>query len=99
MEKTKRIQTQQTLILKATVAAYVAYLGFTLMRDNFVKLSEGGLKFVIGGGLLLVASIALFAFSIKSLAKGEYKGGKADASESDEETSDSNIVETEENQK
>ena len=77
-KKDKRLSNQQTLILKACVAAYVAYLGFTLITDNVSKMNDGGLGFVIGGAVLLGLSVVLFGFSIKSLAKGEFKGGAAD---------------------
>ena len=77
-KKDKKLSTQQMLILKACVAAYVAYLGFTLITDNVKKLAENGLIFVVAGAVLLGLSVVLFGFSIKSLAKGEYKGGAAD---------------------
>ena len=84
-DMSKRAAAVNIAALRAAVAAYLAYLGFTLIRDVLTGASALTPVLAWAAGLLFIAGAAVFALYIRRRWRADMKGAELPASERDKD--------------
>ena len=80
----KRTRANNLAVLRALVAAYLAWLGFSLIRDCVRGASTLSPAFAWTAGLVFIAAALTFAFYIRSQWKRELAAAKLPKPEANE---------------
>lgn len=92
-KKRKRgLPTQMNLVIRVVAGVYLLYLAYSIY--NSLQEIQGTEKFIFLAAIVLFGAIgaAVAFFSLRSMTRGEYAGGAADAGREEEETAEEEKV-------
>ncbi len=79
----KKLPTQMTLTIRVFIAVYLLYMAVDMIKTE--DITNPRMIIMGAAALFAVVGVVLIIWVLRTFIRGEYEGGRADISESEEE--------------